>query len=344
MNRFLVVLPNWYGETLFATPFLRALRHARPDAFIATLGWPQCREVLLHNPDVNLTLDYDERGAHHGLTAKWRLIGELRRRRFDAWFMLRKSLSRSLLLALTGVSTRVGFDNPKSGWLLTHRLPPSATLQHKAATYLPLLSPLGITASLEPYQYIVSEEERQAAREWLQSKGLLDGRPVIVLHPGANWPHKRWAPEHFAALGDRLADTHQAHLVISGGPNDTALTNTIISKMRYPSTVMTGQTTFRQLGACLEQATLLVSNDTGALHLAAALGRPLVALYGPTAPTLTGPLGDSTRIVVIHHQHGCPRVPCYAPDQPPHAGMSAITVDEVSEAVSRLLAQKVGHV
>ena len=112
MRRILVVLPNWYGETLFATPFLRALRQQQPDAFIATLGWPQCREVLLSNPHLNELIDYDERGIHRSPFAKWRLIHALHRRRFDTAFILRRSLSRSLMLALAGVPTQIGFENP----------------------------------------------------------------------------------------------------------------------------------------------------------------------------------------------------------------------------------------
>ena len=100
MRRILVVLPNWFGETLFATPFLRGLRTHQPRAFIATLGWPRCREILLRNACVDRLLDYDERGAHRSLPAKWRLIATLRAQRFDTAFILRRSLSRAALLAL----------------------------------------------------------------------------------------------------------------------------------------------------------------------------------------------------------------------------------------------------
>ena len=144
MNRLLVVLPNWFGETLFTTPFLRVLRTQHRVAFIATLGWPQCREVLLHHPSVDELIDYDERGADRRVWAKWRLVRALRERRFDAAFILRRSLSRSILLALAGIPTRIGFANAKSGWVLTHRVPPPPAPLHKAAAYLPLLgSPTG---------------------------------------------------------------------------------------------------------------------------------------------------------------------------------------------------------
>ena len=349
MNRILVIVPNWFGETLFATPFLRALRQQRPQAFIAAMGWPQCREVLRHNPDVNDWLDYDEHGAHRSLVGKWRLVRVLRARHYDTAFLLRKSLSRALLLVMAGIPRRVGFANAKSGWLLTHRLPaprqsagqagvpPAAGPRHKASTYLPLLEAVGLLVLPGPYTYTVSDEERQAAREQLSSRSVCDGRPLVILHPGANWPHKRWAPERFAALGDQLIEGPRAHIAITGGPDDVPLAQAMQRAMRQPAVVLAGTTTLRQLGALLEQAQLVVSNDTGVLHIAAALRRPIVALYGPTSPALTGPLGDPARTITVHHPDCCPSIPCYEPDRPAHPGMNAITVDEVFAAASRLL-------
>jgi len=337
MERILVVLPNWYGETLFATPFLRALRQQRSDAFIATLGWPQCREVLLHSPHVNELIDYDERCAHRGVAGKWRLIVALRARRFDTAFILRKSLSRSLLLASAGILARVGFDHPKSGWLLTRRVSPPAPAPHKAFSYLPLLEAIGLAAARHPYDYTVSAEERLAARALLKTTPLVSGRPMIMLHPGANWRHKRWPPERFAALGDRLAERTQSQIVITGGRDDAALGEAVARRMRQPVAMLAGLTTLRQLGACLEQARLVVAGDTGVLHIAAALHRPVVGLYGPTAPAFTGPLGDPRRTAIIHHADCCPHIPCYAPEHPVHPGMEAIAVDEVYQAAAELL-------
>lgn len=339
MNRILVTLPNWYGETLFATPFLRALRQQVPTAFIATLGWPQCREVLLHNPHINELLDYDERGAHRSLSGKWQVVSALRARRFDTAFVLRKSLSRTMLVAAAGIPARVGFANPKSNWLLTQRVPVAEGPRHKASTYWPLLEAVGLSVLPGPYEYLVSDSEHQAARQWLSTQRSENGRPLVVLHPGANWPHKRWAPERFAALGDRLVESQRVQVVITGGPADAPLADAVKHRMRHSAVSLAGQTTLRQLAAVLEHAQLVVSNDTGILHVAAALHRPVVALYGPTSPALTGPLGEPQRIAIVHHADCCPHVPCYQPDHPPHPGMDTITVDEVFDAACQLLGQ-----
>ena len=102
--------------------------------------------------------------------------------------------------------------------------------------------------------------------------------------------------------------------------------------------MLVGQTTFREAAACVERASLVVSNDTGMLHDAAALGRPVVALYGPTSPAMTGPLGATKQVRVIHHAGCCPSIPCYAPDHPGSPGMESISVDEVHAAAEALLA------
>ena len=291
----------------------------------------------MHTPHANALLDYDEHGAHRSLAGKWRVVRALRTHRFETAVLLRKSLSRSLLLALAGIPGRVGFDNAKSGWLLTRRVPVARGTLHKASTYLPLLEALGLSVEPGPYDYTVSEEERRAARELLKTPRAANGQSLIILHPGANWFHKRWAPERFAGLGDRLAATGCAQVVITGGPDDVSLAASIKERMQSPATVLAGQTTLRQLGACLEQAHLVVSNDTGVLHIAAALRRSVLALYGPTSPALTGPLGNPQRTVVLHHPDCCPRIPCYEPDHPPHPGMDSISVDEAYAAASRLL-------
>ena len=335
-TRILVVLPNWFGETLFATPFLRALRQARPEARITALGRPACREVLQHHSAVDACLELDAR-LGRSPAGVWRLVQRLRGH-FEMAFILRRSLSRTLLLWAAGIPERVGFDHAKSGWLLTRRVA-LPTGRHKAYTYLRLLDAIGATPSETPYEYVVSDEERLQARRRL-AQPEPDGRPLVVLHPGANWPHKRWAPERFAALGDRLAEACQAEILITGGPADVGLATLVRERMRAPARLLAGQTTLRELAACLEQARLIVSNDTGVLHIAAALGRMVVALYGPTSPAFTGPLPpDPGRVIVLHHPDCCPAIPCMSPDRPPHAGMAAITVDEAADAALRLLSR-----
>ena len=337
MDRVLVVQPNWFGETLFATPFLRLLRERHPGAFIATLGRPACREILLQNPSVNELMEFERAARQDGPVATWQLLRALRAKRFETAFILRRSLSRTALLALAGIQQRIGFDNPKSGWLLTRRIALPAGPMHKALSYLPLLG-AGTAETAVSFDYRVTEDERRAARVLLDASARDGAGPLIILHPGANWFHKRWPVERFAQLGDRLRNERGARVVITGGPQDVALAESVRGAMPEPAAGLAGRTSLRQLAACLEQARLVVSNDTGILHLAAALQRPLIGLYGPTSPALTGLLGERARMAVLHHPDCCPRIPCLQPEEGPvHPGMASITVEEAYDAACTLL-------
>jgi heptosyltransferase-2 len=331
MKRILVVLPNWYGETLFATPFLRLLRAQEPEAQLTMVGRPACREILLHHQAIHDMIDLPE----HGIGPRARILGIVRSRRFDTAYILRRSLTRTALLAVAGIPERIGFDNRKSGWLLTRRVAPLTGRVHKAMSYLPLLSPA--IAFDAAFDYTVSEEERNRARMLLKEMVPGEG-PLAILHPGANWVHKRWPARRFAELGDRLAATHRARVLITGSPEEHALVAEIRQAMSFPAAVFAGSATVRQLAACLEQSNIVISNDTGILHIAAALRRPLIGLYGPTAPELTGPLGDASRMRVIHHETCCPSIPCMNPQPAPdHTGMASISVGEVFQAAQELL-------
>jgi lipopolysaccharide heptosyltransferase II len=336
--KLLIVLPNWFGEALFVTPMLRALHAAQPDASIAVLGVPRSHEVLRGNPHIAEFLVYDERGADRGLAAKRALVRRLRAARFDVALILRRSLSRTLLLVFAGIPRGIGFANWKSGWLLTDPVP-EPVVGHKAEAYLRLLAPLGITPSPGPCEYWPLAEERAWAADWLARHRVADGRPLIVVHPGANWPHKRWPAERYAELINRLGADGSATILLTGGPDDGPLVLEIAKRLTVPTTTLVGEGTLRQLAACLERANLVVTNDTGPVHLAAALRRPTIALFGPTLPSYTGPLGDPRLTRVLHHPDCCPTIPCYQPTHPSHPGMAAISVDEALAACDSLLPQ-----
>ena len=191
MKRVLVVLPNWFGEALFATPLLSALKQGLPKTEIIAMAWPQCEPVLRHHPAVDSFLPYEEVQGLFGLSALYRGVAQVRALAADAALILRKSFSRTLVLKLAGIPMRVGFAHPKVRGLLTHAVAGPAERTHKADTYLPLLHPFGIVAQPQPYSYCITDDERKAAGAWMQPPGMKPQRWVIV-HPGANWLHKRW--------------------------------------------------------------------------------------------------------------------------------------------------------
>ena len=335
-NRILVIVPNWFGEVLFATPFLSNLRRAHPGSFIAVMGVPRASEILLENPSFDEFIIFDEEGVHKAAGERAKFIRKIRSLEFDTAFILRRSLSRTWITARAGIKRRIGFSNLKSGWLLTDRVKmPDET--HKAWTYLRLLEVLGIEPEKTLYSFYPSALEREQSRELLLQNGISDGASFAIIHPGANWEHKRWPAEKFAQAADRLVSRYKFLIALTGAREDVELANQVASHMSNKPVILAGKTDIRLMAACIERSSLFISNDTGVSHIACALNRPVVALYGPTYPAFTGPLGDVSITAVIHHAACCPNIPCYEPDHPGYPGMDSISVDEVLAAAEKLL-------
>ena len=351
VQRLLLVAPNWLGDALLATTLIRAVKAQRPQLHLAALAVPRAAEVLRGNPHVDELIVYDERGSDRGWFAKHRLARRLRRGAFDAALLVRPSFSRAALLWWAGIPRRVGHAHRTKDWFLTELMPAPLSAEHRADGYLRLLAALdpplagarlGWPAPQEALcEFFVQDRDRALVRQWLHAQGVMNDQRLIVLHPAGNWAHKRWPAERFAALGDRLHEAHGAHIAhiaITGSDEDRAVAQRVQGAMRSEAILAAGELTFQQLGALIERADLIVVNDSGPLHLAAALQRPVLALFGPTSPAVTGPY-HAARARVLHHSNCCPEIPCYRPDDPPHPGMLSLTVDEVAQAADEMLSQ-----
>jgi len=334
MQRLLLVSPNWIGDAMFATAVVRVLRQRQPTMTVSVLCHPRVAEVFRGNPRVQRVICDDERDT--GLRPWWRLQQALHRERFEAALLLRPSLSRTWLLWWAGMPMRIGPATRKSGWLLTHPVAVPKGL-HRADGYLRLLSALGwtVTPGEGRCEWCVGEADRAWAQAWLAHAGVTH-RPLVMLHPAANWEHKRWPAECFATLADRLHTDCGARVLITGSPQETPLLEQMRQHLQTDPVSAVGHTTISQLAALFECADLIVTNDTGPMHLAVALDRPFVALFGPTSPTITGPYG-AHRGRVLHNAGACPVIPCYNAEHPPHRGMHSLSVEDVFGAAKALL-------
>lgn len=335
MSRILIVNVNWIGDVLFSTPFIRAVRKAYPSSFIACVMPSRCRQVLELNPNIDEIILYDDRGTHRSFIAKLRFILALKAGRFDTAILLHRSFTRALMTYLAGIPRRIGYYTGKRVSLLTKAIEPPSEETHKVDYFLHIASELSIKDCGKQYEFFISESERAYTKELLRSGGIGDDDFLTVVNPGGNWLAKRWTKENFAELSDRLIEEFGAKVVISGAAKDRALAEEITSAMKKKGVVvLCGKTGLKQLAALLERADLLVSNDTGPTHIGAAMETPLVALFGPTSPRLTGPRGGG-KISVIWKVEEC-RVPCYDLSCTYNRCMRLITVDEVMEAVRKL--------
>lgn len=323
------------------TPAIRAIRRSYPSGFLACLVPPRCREVLVGNPHLDAVLLFDERGADRGPLGWLKLIRLLKPYHFDTAFLFHRSFTRTLCVTLAGVPKRIGYTTWKRRGLLTTPTPmPAKDTVHKVDLALRVVEAGGIPADGRSYDFVVSDADRQVARELLQAAGCQPDRPTVALHAGANWHPKRWPPKLFARLGDRLVKEHGAHVLLVGSADDRPLAEGIARRMEHPPILLCGQTTLPQLGALFAQVDCVISNDSGPLHVAAAVGARTIGLFGPTTPGLTGP-PPAPHIKILLGSIGCP-VPCYRQWCPVNLCMRQVTPERVLEVVKEWLPRPLG--
>lgn len=335
MNRILIVNVNWIGDVLFSTPFIREVRRAYPQSFIAALVVPRCVPILKSNPRLNEIIIYDEQGEHRGIRGKIKLAGLLRAKRFDTAFLLHRSFTRTLICWLAGIPQRIGYYTKKRNILLTKSILPSARPAHKVEQFLALAQAAGITPSEnKDYEFIVADEDTEYIDSTLRENKLAATDFLVVINPGGNWDLKRWPQERFARLADRLTAEYQAKIIITGAEKDVRLAENITAMMKSLPLILCGRTTLGQLAALMAKVNLVIANDSGPMHLAVSQKTKVICLFGPTSPAVTGPYGKGNYII-LQQDAGC-AVPCYRLNCADNRCMKAITVDNVMEAVERL--------
>jgi len=335
-ERILIVGPNWMGDMIFMTPAIRAIRRCYPDSTICCLVPPRGLDLLSGNPHLNAVIPLNEKRGPAGIFQWWPLIRKLRAEKFDMAFLFHRSFTRTLVVWAAGVRNRIGYRTWKRGWLLTQAVDPvRKDSVHKADWFLRMLEGAGLATDGMKYEVGLSAEDHQEAQQLLNEWNVGKADRIVALHPGANWRLKRWPVGDFARLGDALADRYRAKVLFVGDKGDLPLVQQIQRKMRTRPLVATGRTSFRQLGALLAKSSLLVSNDSGPLHLGLAVGTPVIALFGPTDPALTGP-PEGSNAVTLFGSIGCP-VPCYQLQCPVNLCMSQISVEKVLEAAGPFL-------
>lgn len=335
-QRILIVAVNWLGDLLFMSPAIRSIRRAHPDSHIACLVAPRGLDLLAGNPHLNEVIAWEEGRGPGGWLRIFPLARRLRAGRFDTVFLFHRSFSRTLAAWLAGIRERIGYRTWKRGWLLTTPVePPAKDSVHKAEWFLRLVGAAGIVPAGMQYDAGLLPEDARHAEELLRAMKVAADEPLVALHAGANWRLKRWPPGHFARLADALADKYGARVLFIGGPDDLPLIRGIAGRMRTEPLMAAGRTTFRQMGALLARTRLLVSNDSGPLHMGIAVGVPVVALFGPTKPELTGP-PEGSKAVTLFGSIGCP-VPCYQLNCPANLCMGQISVEQVLEAAGKFL-------
>jgi heptosyltransferase-2 len=287
----LIIKPGAVGDLLQLTPVIRALAASSPAVRISLLVGSEASTALFrHHPLVAELFVYDR--PRTDILPLWQ---ELRSRKFDLVLNFQRSNLRAWFLAAAAFPCRV---------LVYHRS--SARGVHAVANYLQTLVPIGIPASDHRLELFLDDESRAFAQRLFGRHGL-DRAPVVAINPGASHAVNRWPAERFAELADLIAARTSGRSLVIGGPDDLPLAEEVVARSRSNPVNIAGTTDLLQLGAILQQCAVLVSGDTGPMHMATAVGTKVVALFGAADPARTGPVGGGHRIL---RAAGVACVPC----------------------------------
>lgn len=332
LRRVVVLQTSFLGDSLLTLPLLRRLKESLPGASLAVVTLPKHAEVFSGCPWVDEVVLDDKRGAHAGLAGLWRLVALLRRRDFELAVVPHRSLRSALAAWLAGIPRRIGFTASAGRFLMTD-LVPFSWLTHDLERNLALARPLGGSDAVSPAssKYVAATPPGPELARCLQAAGIADSDRLVGVHPGAAWATKRWSQRRFGELCRRLAHAGFKPVLV-GGPEDTRLGSGISEASGAVD--LTGKTRLSDLRALMGRFSLFVTNDSGPMHLAAAAGVPVVAVFGATTRELGFfPYGLEHRVVEaplacrpcgLHGASECP--------QGHFLCMKLVTVDQVWQA------------
>ena len=343
-KRILVIRLDRIGDVVLSTPVLQALRHRYPHAFIAMMVRQACADVVAGNPYLNEVVVYEKEGAHRSVIGTIRFARQLRHRyAFDTALVLHPSNRSHWIPWLAGIPVRIGY-NRKCGWLLTHRVPhrKQEGQRHEEVYTLEMLAPFGIELPADPRPTItLSPRANQRIDALLAAASVSVGEPLLAIHPSASCVSKRWMPQRFAQVADRLIAEQGVRMCVVAGESDVPYADQMVQAMTQPVLNLAGQLSMAELAVLLHRCRLLISNDSGPVHVAAAVGTPVVDIFGRNqrglSPLRWGPLGEGH--VILHKEVGC--VTCLAHNcDIDFLCLTSLSVDEVYHAASSILQRR----
>ena len=318
MKRILVFSFSFIGDAVLSTAVIQPLRRHFPDAHITFLVGPRAFDLLATDPNIDVTLIYDNRGEHAGWKGRLRLIKTLRTGKFDLVVNLRDSL----------MARCIGVEH----WGLAR----SDSNRHAVTRYLEVLQRQGVDTTNAHPLLELTEAERTAAHHFLEETGIESERLLIGIHPGGNWEYKLWNGKNYAEIASTLAEKLNARILLFAGPNERHLQTRVVEMMDVPP-ILVKTDDLRHLAGLISACDVYIGNDTGPMHIAAAVETPIVALFGSTNHIRSGPYGNEHTVVQSGINLGCN--PCHPGRHPGGCGagscevIAGISVEQVLDAV-----------
>ncbi len=352
VKKLLIVAPNWLGDAVLALPAIACVREKFSAARITVLGLPHICELFKESPYVDNRMQYSD--------TMMSTVREIKKEKFDLAILLPNSFRTALIVHLARIPLRCGYSRDGRGFMLNMAIKVDARTKELSQTeyYMNIVNYVtppfskgeisshlfneGIIFSpLEKggkggFEWLhISQEETQHANKILQNYNIPSGSLIIGINPGAAYGSaKRWYPERFAQVSSALVKKHNASVMIFGSQKESVIAEEIESLSTVPVINMAGKTSIRELMALIKQCAVFITNDSGPMHIAAALKVPVVAIFGSTDPGKTGPMGN--RNIVIRKNAECS--PCFERTCPTDLKcMDMITVEDVMAGVDRII-------
>ncbi|MCA9479407.1 MAG: lipopolysaccharide heptosyltransferase II, partial [Nitrospira sp.] len=344
----IVRIPNWIGDAVMCEPALRDLRDQVPLAHLAILARPAIGQLFQGHPAIDEIVEYDWRGIHRGMLGLGALMRGLRSKKFEMAVLFQNAFEAAFIAWGAGISTRVGYPTDGRRAFLTQAISlRGSEFRHQTEYYRKIVAE-AFSCQLGnrlPSLVIRPEEEIQAATKFPDvfddSAGMLVG-----INPGSVYGSaKRWLPERFAEVVNKLVrdlkdldpENREPRCVIVGGMGEESLGRTIAARLSCETSLLSGRTTIREMLSVLKRCAIFLTNDTGPMHVAQALGVPVVAIFGSTDPDSTGPVDQAHG--VVRSSVRC--APCFLRTCPiDHRCMTGVTVEQVVDAARAQLAHR----
>ena len=338
IHRILVIRTDRMGDVLLNIPAIRALKQSFNSSIVALVN-PDVKELLEGSPEIDQILSFDEGKWNKSLLIRLKLLLQIRKMRFDLVVILNPSKRFHILTYLAGIPRRLGYDR-KWGFLLSHKIEDRKFLgkKHEVEYNLDLVRSIGASTEDKRISIKLGQEDAQFVEDLLLKYAIKDKDLIIAIHPHSSNPAKCWPKENFAHLIDELFLRFSAKVVIIGTAQDRSLVIKLIALTKYAPINFSGKLTLKQLAAFFKRCALLISNDSGPVHIACAVNTPTAVVFGRNIPGVSpirwGPWGNGH--IIFHRNPGCS--PCLDRDCPYNFKcLTSITPEEVIEAVEKRL-------
>ena len=331
---------NWIGDVVMTIPAIAAVRKTFPLARITILVKPWVAAIFDLCPTVDEVFIFESPGGHEGVSGKLKLVRELREKRFDMAILLQNAIEAAIIARLARIPIRIGYNSDARGVLLTHSVQRTQAIRrvHQINYYLEMLKAVGFQIAGRAVQLPINDEYEALGDKLLGDFGLTGGKLICGMAPGAAYgPAKKWFPERYAAVADRIIRHHHAHVLMMGSEGDRDSIDAVQGFAENRLINLAGKTNLKEAIALIAKCRLFISNDSGLMHVAGALGIPTVAVFGSTNPVTTSPVGEKS-VVIYKGVHCSPCLKKICPTD--FSCMDEIDIDDVYDKAHMLLEEK----